>query len=75
MTLQFRATCRIKETQANSEMLIFEFNLGPIFITCLANVPREGEDTSVAFVKLELRHSRAEWEITEAREHTKNSKG
>ena len=54
MQLQFKAKCKVSETKADTEILVFEFNLGPIHFVCLANVPREGEKESVAYVKIDL---------------------
>lgn len=62
MQLQFRAKCRFKET-TNADMLVFEFSLGPIVVTCLANIPQEDQPESVAYVLLELVPSKSVWEI------------
>ena len=63
MQLQFRAKCQVKDTNADTEILVFEFILGPIHIVCLANVPREGEKESIAYVKIDMEPSRNNWEI------------
>lgn len=63
MQLQFRAKCEIKETGAGTEMLVFSFTLGPLTISCLANIPREGETESVAYVIAELQPTQPIWDI------------
>ena len=63
MSLQFKTKCRISETAQKTEMLTFSFFLGPLKVVCLANIPREGEEEAVVYVKLELHASKLEWEI------------
>ena len=63
MQLQFRAKCKIADTAKETEILIFEFNLGPLHFVCLANVPREGEKESIAYIKIDLEPTRNNWEI------------
>jgi hypothetical protein len=63
MQLQFRAKCTVKDTTAETEILVFEFNLGPIHVVCLANVPREGEKESIAYVKVDLDAGKNNWEV------------
>ena len=66
MQLQFRAKCTLKETGTKEgEILCFEFNIGPLKIICIANMPREGETESIAYVKLELEAART-WEVRDA---------
>jgi hypothetical protein len=59
MTLQLKTECRIKETGANSEMLVFEFQIGPLHIRCLANIPREGEQNALVYIHADIKVPRS----------------
>jgi hypothetical protein len=63
MQLQFRAKCKLKETEATkTEIIVFDFNVGPLKFICIVNIPREGETESVAYVKMEF-ESMKSWEV------------
>jgi hypothetical protein len=61
--VQLKTACQIKETSVNTEILVFTFNLGPVKVICIANIPEEGKKEAIAYVKLELNPSMLEWGV------------
>lgn len=51
---QITVTGKIKQTRHNTETLCFSFNLGPIKVICIANIPEEGKEESPVYVKFEF---------------------
>lgn len=72
MQLQFKAKCIVKSTATDSEILVFSFRLGPLMISCLANIPNDDERESVAYVIAELEETQPTWEIRPERKGKKN---
>ena len=58
MTLQLKVQSELRDTVNNTEMLVFQFFLGAVRITCLANIPPENERSSVVYIKLDLEEGR-----------------
>jgi len=53
MMLQLKVPCEIKPNKADGEIAVFEFSLGPVHISCIANIPKDGAKSS-AYVKISL---------------------
>jgi hypothetical protein len=47
----------IKPTSTGTEMLVFSVPLGPVELTCLVNIPPDGETRSSVYVKFRFRGS------------------
>lgn len=62
MTLQLKVPTRIKPNpQHESELIIFEFDFLCWHVGCLVNVPREGEEESLTFVKIDMKENWGDW--------------
>lgn len=44
----------VRPTSVGTETLSFSFNLGPLKVVCIANIPAEGEESAPAYIKLQL---------------------
>jgi hypothetical protein len=55
MSDQFIVTAIIRPTTVGTETLSFSFNLGPLKVVCIGNIPADGEgDKSTAYIHLQL---------------------
>ena len=55
--LQLKTKCTLRPTKAESDMILFSFQVGPIRVFCIANIPGENEREGTVYVKLSLHES------------------
>jgi hypothetical protein len=58
---QINVTCHVRETGVGTETISFSFNLGPIRIVCIANIPEEGKRSAPGYVKIQLPDANGEY--------------
>lgn len=73
LELQHIVKPRIKAT-ARGESLMFGFNLGPLHVFVIVNIPNEKHPTALAFVKITLKEV-GEWEFFKMHNETSGADG
>jgi len=62
----------IRPTRRETETLSFSFNLGPLKIICVANIPEEGKTSAPTYIKLQLPDENGEYPRKEQRQARDN---
>jgi len=60
----------IRPTRRGTETLSFSFNMGPIKVICVSNIPEEGADSAPTYIKFQLPDENGEYPRKEQRHHT-----
>jgi hypothetical protein len=73
--LQLKVKGRIKPTREETDILVIEFSLGPLRFIIIGNVPPDGQEEAVAYIKMkfsskpmdwkEAIHQMTEWKVME----------